>query len=99
MRFKKGVDLNGVRLEILEALPVIEKVWQHYGREAWITSGRDGKHKEGSRHYVGFAVDVRNRWWTGEVKQQASDLLRSMLPDAYDVVLERTHVHVEYDPK
>jgi len=65
-----------------------------------ITSVTDGKHKEGSRHYTGDAIDIRIWNLPEDVSYlQASSDLRSLLDDDYDVVLESDHIHVEWDPK
>lgn len=69
------------------------------GREIVVTAILDGKHKEGSKHYQGEAFDMR-RW--GYSQQELNQLLVDMKANLgldYDVVLESTHVHIEYDPK
>jgi len=98
MRYKKGVTLFGVSAEILAALVVADSVWKRLGEELVVTSITDGKHKFGSLHYLGYAGDVRTRYFQdGGV--EAADQLRDALTDEYDVVLESTHIHIEFQPK
>lgn len=71
-----------------------------------VTSGRDGQHMSGSRHYSGNALDFRgNNISIAQGRQMATMVGRRLGPD-YDVVFEtfphdpsRNHLHTEYDPK
>ena len=66
-RCKLGVNLD-LSAELSGMLPAIESVVCGAVRPSYpgfvfiITSGRDGKHSEGSKHYSGNAVDVRTRF-------------------------------------
>jgi len=66
-----------------------------------LTSGTDGVHMAGSRHYRGYALDLRKplKYYkpTDNVEKLAI-ALRVALGNEFDVVLEKTHIHVEYDP-
>ena len=70
-----------------------------------ITSICDGNHMAGSKHYEGKAFDFRT--WIDNAgnqlpqldKQHLKKALQDELGDDYDVVIESTHIHVEYDPK
>ncbi len=66
-------------------------------REVPIVHVMDGKHHKGSRHYVGLAFDMRI--WYLDSPQAFAEELQRILGIHYDVVLEKTHIHVEYDPK
>ena len=44
---KKGVKLNGLRPEMLFAVMVADRIYSENGIECVITSGTEGKHKEG----------------------------------------------------
>lgn len=61
-----------------------------------ITSIRDGLHSPGSLHYEGNAFDLRLPSKSRITKIVAA--LRRELGSPYDVVLERTHIHIEFDP-
>lgn len=100
MRFKDGVDAR-LTAEIIPVLLDAERIWTEHGRAegVTITSGRDGRHKVGSLHYTGNAVDLRTRYWSETEKHAVSVELQAVLGLDYDVVVERDHIHVEYDPK
>lgn len=68
------------------------------GLDVVITSGTDGVHRPGSKHYSGEALDFRRRHWTRAQLHQFVDALRARLGPGYDLVIEPTHLHVEYDP-
>jgi hypothetical protein len=101
MRIKEGVDLRGLQVPIMFGLSIADEIWCKYGISfgVTVTSGTDGKHKDGSLHYKGLAVDLRTRYFTPEIAQQVANELRATLPNDFDVVLEPTHIHLEYDPK
>jgi hypothetical protein len=67
----------------------------------WITSANDGVHMEGSLHYKNRAFDIRTRNVTEGVTAQKSwtRKVRKVLGKDYDVVFEKDHIHVEYQPK
>lgn len=99
MRIKKGVDVFGLKPEMVIVSLVVNDVCHMHGVECCLTSVRDGSPKRSpkSLHRFGFASDysiqgVKN-------KPVFAEDIRSRLPDDYDVVLESDHVHVEYDPK
>jgi hypothetical protein len=88
--------------------------WKYANREALITCGREGKHSQNSRHYwrfgrVGnFAVDLRTwvfshrssaGYLSKDVLNKIAAQLRRALGDDWDIVIEATHIHCEYDPK
>ena len=50
-------------------------------------------------HYLGKAFDVRTRMMNEAQKQAAASKIRSRLGDAFDVIVHKTHIHVEFDPK
>ena len=69
------------------------------GKEAICTALFDGKHMEGSLHYSGNAFDMRTFIYTPEQIQTIFLNLKDNLGKDYDIVLHKTHIHVEYDPK
>lgn len=114
MKFKKSVRLYRKQLDRVSAVvqPVTiqgmhttAKVYESLGLELTITSVCDGEHKAGSKHYSGLAFDCRT--WRNEKGDQMSiaskaflrSLLKKALGEDWDVVIEKTHVHIEYDPK
>ena len=99
MRLKNGASINGICPDIIVALAPAAVIWERHGQELVITSGTDGKHSEGSLHYSGLALDFRTRYFgADQVVEVAADLRKALGVD-YDVVIEPSHIHCEYDPK
>jgi hypothetical protein len=87
------VNIEGLDPILKAALVQIEYVYAKYHTELVITSGKDGKHGEGSLHYEGKAVDLR----TWNVLASLVNQLKAHLGPDYDVVLEADHIHIELD--
>lgn len=99
MILKEGVDVNGLTPEALIILLVAENLWKKYGEELVVTAVRDGTHMTGSLHYKGMAVDLRTRYFNIATQKVITKDLRKRLGKQYDVVMHKTHIHVEFDPK
>lgn len=102
IRIKPGVDLSGIRPEMNLVLLLAEEIYERVAnKDVVVTAVRDGKHKAGSKHYVGLAVDLRTS--AAGIDVTAANAIAAMLRDAlgaqYDVVVEGDHIHVEFDPK
>lgn len=98
--FKKGVKVFGIRPEATLAIQVAALVFHSYGYPCVVTSVVDGSHSLTSLHYSGAAVDLRIRHI--QVAAQVREIvghLKESLTDEYDVVLEETHIHIEFQPK
>lgn len=93
-----SVKLESAHWTIWHAAIVTEAVLKKYGSELVITSVNDGKHMVDSLHYKGRAMDIRTWYIQGRELQVVAELKRELGPD-YDVVLEKDHIHIEYDPK
>ena len=67
----------------------------------WITSANDSKHMHGSKHYTNEAFDIRIRNLTGGHAAARTWVAKMQheLGDDYDIVLEKDHIHAEFDPK
>lgn len=98
---KVGVRIDLVKPQIALAFAVIQAIYAHFGEdECVITSGNDGSgvHMVGSKHFEGYAIDLRLP------KQGAKwSIIHKTMKDAlgkeFDVLFEKNHYHVEYDPK
>lgn len=95
LRFKDGVSLYGLQPEMLWALDRCVEAWEG---DVTVTSARGDKHSVGSKHYSGYAVDLRTRDLNESQIRIILEALRFIL-HGYDVILESTHIHIEYDPK
>lgn len=99
MLVKASVSLSGLRPEMLIAILVAYDVFTNHNADFVITSVLDGKHKSGSLHYVGLAVDIRTRDLTRETAFQLSKQIAACLTSEFDVILEGDHLHIEFQPK
>ncbi len=105
IRVKEGVKLQGktpdgrkVRIcpEMNFLIQVAERVWAKQGVDLWITSCFEGNHMKGSKHYLGEALDFRRR--NLENPEKAARELQERVGPSFQIILERTHIHGEYDP-
>lgn len=75
----------------------VDTVYRAYGLEPVCTSGQDSlqKHKQGSMHALGRALDIR--FW--DLLDVVANQIRAELPPWYEVIVERDHFHIEADVK
>ena len=112
-KLKAGVKVVGLAPEMLIADAVVEGVYTELGAdELIITSIGDGTHGKDSLHTRDpvrvRAIDYR-RWSLiipalGPLPEkdnapEAARMIAHRLRGQFDVVLEDTHLHVEFDPK
>jgi hypothetical protein len=98
MKLKPGVNLQDVSWRLFFAAVVAEEIYKKYGAELVITSANDGKHGDKTLHHKGLALDLRTWNLNGRHLEVATEM-RKALGDAYDVVVESDHIHLEYDPE
>ena len=107
IRFKPGVQAGPLHPSIHHALNLISIIWELYFPtiDPVITSLRDGEHGRHSLHYGGplgdirvQGCDIRTRNLSNSEQRVAIVQLRRYLGEAYDVIDESNHIHVEYDP-
>jgi hypothetical protein len=96
---KPGVRVAGLRPEILLAVVAAERVCAEMGVDCVVTACVDGVHQAGSLHYCGLAVDLRIRDFRPGDADKAVARIKQCLGADYDVVLEKDHLHLEYQPK
>jgi hypothetical protein len=99
MRLKKGVDVFGICPELVFGMLIVNQSFEEFNAECVLTSVTDGKHSPRSLHYKGMAFDCRTRDLAHGVADAIVDDIRAHLPQDWDVVLESTHLHIEYDRK
>lgn len=99
---KPGVSApKGASLHLIDAIACACYHYTKAGHEFMMTSLGDGQHGPRSKHYSEpcDAVDVRTRHVpVSELPALVRDIQCSLGKD-YDVVLEETHLHIEYDVK
>lgn len=97
---KSSARIRGVTTEALFAMRAAEGVFED--RKLGLvtfTSVTDGKHSPGSKHYTGHAFDIRTRDIPADQWQLVAGDIRERIGTEYDVVVEKDHIHVEFDPK
>lgn len=104
MKLKAGASLENVSWRMFYAAIVWDGIAREYGTEGVITSAADGTHSApNTKHYAennasGLVEAIDVRTW-GIPKEEAAAKARKKLGPDYDVVIESTHIHIEYDPK
>jgi hypothetical protein len=102
LRFKAGVKVPKttiIAVAFLNAAHVL-----NVDAQLLVTSGNDGVHMTGSRHYQDRALDFRTKDLPAAVKRQlVAAVLQRLGPD-YQAFLEdvggpNEHLHIEHDPK
>ena len=110
---RKDSTVSTARLqrEMRPAQIAVDLIYRKYHREPVITSGdemwkqdKDGDwvltHSVGSLHYYGLALDFRIYYFSADVLAKVYKELRQALCYlGFDVVLEKDHIHIEYNPK
>ena len=102
MKVKEGVILEGLKIEILEVMPLIDRICKsQVNKEMTVTEGMDtiGR-KKTSLHHLGYAIDIRIRDLTSwQIADLTAIIVKSLklISQYYDIVLESDHIHIEYD--
>lgn len=110
MLLKYGVNptISHVMTKHFDAIDKIFK--KHTKREAIITSANDGKHGKNSIHYrikgatgatfkESGAIDLRSRDVLISKRDTITKALKRVFGSDYDIILEGSHWHLEFDPK
>jgi hypothetical protein len=102
MRFKSGVIAEGVQPPIWWALGIAEMTYAKFGCELVVTSLTDGVHPDLKNiHGRGLAADLRTSSVPklDTVQDIMLDLNYRLYALGYDIVQEKDHIHIEFDPK
>ena len=99
IRFKQGTKVFGIRPELIMAILVAEGVYNKYSTDLVLTSVVGGRHSFTSLHYTGCAFDIRTRELNPDHIEEIGEAIRQALTSEYDVVVERDHIHIEFQPK
>lgn len=104
VRFKAGVSITGARAELVLGLVLAEQVFRDWRAPLVVTSVMDGRHAQGSLHYLGLAADLRSKHLETELRERVLRGLEDTLgPLGFQVLLEdegesNEHIHLEHDP-
>jgi hypothetical protein len=93
--YKQGVR-GRLNPQARKCLGRIAKVYDSYGEDLFVTSVEEGNHGDGSLHYCGDAFDFR---YSNAIAGPSHEEVKDAAGKDFDVVSEKTHIHVEYDPK
>lgn len=95
---KDDVTIATIKPVLLDGLLRLVLLYHQYELELVITSLTDSVHKSNSLHYRGYAADLRTRDIPAWQLPHLLDAIQHELGLAWDVVQEKDHFHVEYDP-
>ena len=103
MNFKAGVDPKDLSPQCWYALWVADDLHRDLvHRDVVCTSTGEGEHSKRSRHYnagwKGYSQACDLRKWYLKDEQFFVEELSSLLGSDYVVVLEKTHIHVQWSP-
>jgi len=99
IQLKRGVRLSpGMHPALLIAVLNWHTICERYKVQCVITSGSEGTHTSGSKHYNGRALDFRTRCMTPARRKKAETAMRSALGQEFVVLLESDHLHVQWEP-
>jgi len=97
---KQGVWFSKVDDLFFEFAEALTEVWEKWGDTPTLTSAADGKHMEGSKHYIAEAWDLRV--WGLHNPLAMSDALRARLNQdgekwivLYGDAHHKDHIHVQ----
>jgi len=97
---KSGVDLSNLQPQMAIAYTIACFVYQKHNVPCVITSAFDDVHKVNTLHQrdgICRALDLRtNNLQPLDIPLVYSDL-KNCLGDQFDVVLDKDHVHIEFD--
>lgn len=99
MQLKNGVKISGIDTELLMVIFIADGIYTRNKQIMTITSILDGKHSTNSLHYEGRAFDIRTHDKSEAVNKHLFNELKRELDFICDIVFEKDHIHVEFQPK
>lgn len=100
VEFKDGVSVNGIKKETITLIGILNCYFYIFINKPFvITSCTDGKHMKGSKHYSGYAIDIRSRHLDNLEIVKLVNWFEINHGLKYDMVVEKDHIHIEYDPQ
>lgn len=100
IRLEKRVKLSDLKPQTILAVTIAWAIYAQLGaKEFVITSVNDSTHSAKSLHRFGYAVDIRIWVLSEDHRAVAVQMIGEAMGRDFDVVLEKDHIHIEYDPK
>lgn len=99
LKLKDSVRLVGIKPEIVLAMIIVNDAYEAFNTECVITSVNDSTHSYTSLHNCGYAFDVRTRNVSKRDILALVKKIQESLTGEFDIVLEETHLHIEFQPK
>lgn len=90
----------GNDIGLLIAILTAYDVYRNYDIDFIITSLNDSTHSQKSLHYADRAVDIRTKNIPESIGAYTIvKEIQDRLNKHYDVILENTHIHIEFQPQ
>lgn len=102
MRIKRGAhgaSMAGIKPESVIGMLVALSLFNELEQPFELSSGLEGKHGRNSLHFVGLAFDISARSIDPLAHGDITRHLVDRLGDEFDVVYERSHWHIEFQPE
>jgi hypothetical protein len=100
IKYKAGVNLAGVRNEIMDILPLVESCFRDLNCMSITLTCTTGNHKLNDPHTNGFAIDIRMHDYSIELQNRLFNHVNKTLSGLYYTVLEfpgkqKAHLHIQ----
>jgi len=92
---KAGVYIDRLKRQCRRVLPRLVAIYAKYGYDLIITSTYEGTHSPGSLHYCDEAFDIDD---PPDHLEPIMIEIKEALGPKFDVIYEKNHIHIEYDP-
>ena len=81
------------------AWPIIARSFEELGYDCRLTEVLGGSHGNHSLHYDGLGIDLEMQHLKADDRVAVAMMLNDRLGPDFDIVMEESHFHIEYDPK
>lgn len=98
LQFKEGVKLT-ITKAVNKLLQAGATAFAVVNKPCVVTSGCDGQHQVNSKHYTNEAIDLRTFHLQGDELHTVVQAMQDTLGQDFDVVIEASHLHCEFDSK
>ena len=101
LKLKNSVRFYNINYPALTVFRAVLDLWKELvpAINPVLTSANDSRHTTNSKHYSDLGWDFRTNNLPRATAELATQRLVEILGTNYDVILEKDHLHVEYDEK